>query len=135
MNPERYVQEFTDPETGEVDGVTFEPVEIWTEAGWEMIPAGFRFSFQSIPAAARNLLRDDEIPLFILREWHRAAGKQPHRATERAFRSELIKYSRKRQNAKQGRFWRFVKDRGRLEVICVMVRLFGMIQRWYILKK
>lgn len=131
----RYVQEFTDPETGEVDGVTFEPVEIWTEAGWEIIPAGFRFSFQSIPAPVRKLLRDYEIPLYILREWHRAAGKQPHRATERAFRLELIKYSRKIQNAKEGRFWRFVKDRARIEVICIMVRAWGIIARWYIFKK
>lgn len=135
MKPARYVQEFTDPETGEISGVTFEPVEIWTEAGWEIIPAGFRFSFQSIPAPARKLLRDEEIPLCILREWHRAAGKQPRGATERAFRLELIKYSRKRQNATAGRFWRFVKDRARVEVICVMVRLFGMIQRWYVFKK
>jgi hypothetical protein len=131
----RYVQEFTDPETGELDGVTFEAIELWTEAGWEMIPAGFRFSFQSIPAAARKFIRDDEIPLCILREWHRAAGKQPSGATERAFRSELIKYSQKQQNATAGRFWRFVINRIRLEVICFMVRAWGIIQRWYISKK
>lgn len=135
MTPERYVQEFTDPETGEVDGVTFEPIEIWTEAGLEIIPPGFRFSFQSIPAAARKLLRNDEIPLYILREWHRAAGKQPRGAAERAFRVELIKGTRKRQNATAGRFWRFVKDRIRVEVISAMVRLFGMIARWYVFKK
>lgn len=135
MNPARYVQEFTDPETGEVDGVTFEPVEIWTEAGWEVIPAGFRFSFREIPAPARRLLRDDEIPLYILREWLRAAGNSPRRATERAFRSELIKRARKRQNATAARFWRFLKDRARVEVICFMVRLFGMLQRWYIFRK
>jgi hypothetical protein len=74
MTLERYVQEFTDPETGETDGVTFEPIEIWTEAGWEIIPAGFRFSFREIPEPARKLLRDDEMPLFILLEWHRIAG-------------------------------------------------------------
>jgi hypothetical protein len=135
MTPERYVQEFTDPETGEVDGVTFEPGEIWTEAGWEIIPAGFRFSFQSIPAPARKLLRDEEVPLCILREWHRTARKQPHRATENAFRLELIKYSRKHQNATEGRFWRFVKDRARVEVICFMVRAWGIIARWYISKR
>jgi len=135
MTPERYVQEFTEPETGEVDGVTFEAIEIWTEAGLEIIPPGFRFSFQSIPAAARNLLRDDEIPLCILREWHKAAGNSPHGATERAFRVELIKGTRKQQNATAGRFWRFVKDRIRAEVICLMVRLFGMIARWYVFNK
>lgn len=131
----RYVQEFTDADSGKVDGVTFEPIEVWTEAGWEIIPAGFRFSFQSIPAAARRLLRDEEIPLCILREWHIAAGKQPHGATERAFRQELIKWARKRQHATVGRFWRFLKDRARLEVIAAMVRAWGIIQRWYISKR
>jgi hypothetical protein len=135
MTPDRYVQEFTDPETGEVDGVTFEPVEIWTEAGWEVIPAGFRFSFREIPAPARRLLRDDEIPLCILREWHRTAGEQPSGANVGALRRELIKYSKKRQNATAGHFWRFLKDRARVEVICFMVRLFGMLQRWYIFKR
>lgn len=135
MTPERYVQEFTDPETGEIQGLTFEPVEIWTEAGWEMIPAGFRFSFQSIPAPARKLLRDDEFPLCIHREWRRAAGNSPRGAIERAFRLELIKRAQKRQNATGGHFWRFVADRIRVEVVCVMVRLFGMIARWYVFKK
>lgn len=130
-----YVQEFTDPETGEIDWVTFEPVDLWTEAGWEVIPAGFRFSLQNIPAPARRLIRDDEFPLFILREWRRAAGKQPSGATVGALRRELIKCSRKRQNATAGHFWRFLKDRARVEVICFMVRLFGMLQRWYIFKR
>lgn len=128
----KYVQEFTDPDTGEVDGVTFEPIETWTEAGWEIIPAGFRFSFRAIPEPARRLLRADEIPLCILREWHIAAGNGPRGGIERAFRQELIKYARKRQNATAGRFWRFVKDRARLEVICFMVRVWGMIARWYV---
>jgi hypothetical protein len=135
MTPERYVQEFTDPETGETDGVTFEPLEIWTEAGWEIIPACFRFSFRTIPGPARKLLRDDEMPLCILREWHRIAGKQPHGATERAFRRELIKHARKRQNATEGHFWRFLKDRARVEVISIMLRCWGIIQRWYIFDK
>lgn len=135
MTPERYVQEFTDPETGEVQGVTFEPVEIWTDAGLEIIPPGFRFSFQTIPAPARKLLRDEEIPLCILREWHRTAGNSQNGGAERDFRAELIKGARKRQNATVGHFWRFVKDRIRVEVICGMVRLFGMIARWYISKR
>ena len=78
MNPERYVQEFTDPETGETDGVTFEPVEIWTEAGWEIIPAGFRFSFRAIPSPVRKLLRDDEMPLCILLEWFLLNSRDHH---------------------------------------------------------
>lgn len=135
MMPGRYVQEFTDPETGEIQGLTFEPLEIWTEVGWEVIPAGFRFSFQSIPAPVRKLLRDDEIPLYILREWHSATGNIQNGGAERDFRVELIKGTRKRQNATAGRFWRFVKDRIRVEVICLMVRLFGMIARWYIFKR
>ena len=134
MRPERYVQEFTDPETGEIDGVTFEPIEIWTEAGLEIIPPGFRFSFQSIPKQTRKLLRDDEIPLCILREWHKAAGNSRKGGAEHAFRVELIKGTRKRQNATVGRFWRFVKDRTRVEVICLMVRSYGIIARWYIAK-
>lgn len=132
MTPERYVQEFTDPDTGEVDGVTFDPVEIWTEAGWEMIPAGFRFSFRTIQAPARRLLRADEIPLVILREWHRAGRNSPHGATERAFRLELIKRAQDRRRATKGRFWRFLIDRARLEVICFMVRAWGIIARWYV---
>ena len=130
MTPEQYVQEFTDPETGDVDGVTFEPVEIWTEAGWEMIPAGFRFSFRAIPAPARHLLRDDEIPLVILHEWQKRGKNSQDRAAGRTFRLELIKRAQKRQNATVGRLWRFVKDRARVEVICAMVRLFGMLKRW-----
>lgn len=135
MTPARFVQEFTDQDTGEVDGVTFEPVEIWTEAGLEIIPPGFRFSFQSIPKPTRKLIRADEIPLFILREWHRTAGNSQRGAAERAFRRELIKGTRKRPNATAGRFWRFAKDRIRIEVICFMVRAWGIIARWYVLKK
>lgn len=130
MTPERYVQEFTDQETGDVDGVTFEPVEIWTEAGWEMIPAGFRFSFRTIPATVRRLLRDDEIPLVILHEWQKRGKNNPDKAAGRTFRLELIKRAHKRQSATEGRFWRFVKDRTRVEVVSAMVRLFGMLKRW-----
>lgn len=135
MTPERYVQEFTDPETGEVDGVTFEPLEIWTEAGWEIIPAGFRFSFRTFPAPVRKLLRDEEILLLVLLEWHRTARNTPRWAIERAFRLGLIKWAYKRKVAKKGPFWRFVKDLVRVEVIYFMVRLFGMIQWWYIFRK
>jgi hypothetical protein len=130
----RYVQEFTDQETGQVQGVTFEAIELWTEAGWEVIPAGFQFTAQTIPKQVRKLLKDEEIPLCILREWHRTARIKPDRATERAFRRELIKYQQKRKGAKKGRFWRFVKDRARLEVISLMVRAFGIIQRWHLFR-
>lgn len=134
MIPARYVQEFTEQDTGEIHWVTFEPLEIKTEAGWEIIPAGFRFSLQSIPEPVQKLLRDDEIPLCILREWHKTAGNNRKGGAERNFRAELIKCTRKRQNATKGRFWRFVKDRIRAEVICLMVRCWGIVARWYILK-
>lgn len=135
MNLQRYVQEFTDADTGKVDGVTFEPIEIWTAAGLVIIPPGCRFSFNDLPETARRLLRDDEIPLCILREWQQTAGKQPDGAAGRVFRRELIQRARKRQRATEGRFWAFLKDRARVEVISCMVRLFGIIARWYILKK
>jgi hypothetical protein len=131
---EQYVQEFTDPDTGEISGATFEPLEFWTEAGWEMIPAGFRFSFRSIPAPVRKMIRKDEIPLLILLEWRRASGNSPRGGMWSGFRHELIKRARKRQNATEGRFWRFLTDWARLEVICFMVRLFGIIRAWYVFK-
>lgn len=134
MTLEAYAQEFTRSD-GRSEFVTFEPIELWTDVGQEIVPPGFQFSFQSIPAPARELLLlDDEIPLFILLEWHRTARKHPSGAAERAFRSELIKYQRKRQNATEGRFWRFLRDRARAEVIFLMVRTFGIIARWYIFR-
>lgn len=135
MTLERYAQEFTDPETGEVDGVTFEALEFWTEAGWEIIPAGFRFSLRAIPAIIRKLLRPEEIPLLILHEWHIAAKNSPRRDAVRLLRRDLIKCLRKRQSAGKGRFLRFFAGMAKVEVICIMVRLFGMIRRWYICNK
>lgn len=133
MSLERYVQEFTDPETGEVAWATFEAIEIWTASGWEIIPPGVKFSF-AVPEAARKLLKPDEIPFCILREWRRNAGETPQNAVERIFRRSLIKYQRERKNAAVRDFWGFLKNRLRIEVICFMARAWGIVL-WYILRK
>ena len=131
----RYAHDFTDEQTGKSEFVTFEPIELWTEVGQEIIPPGFRFSFRSMPETVRKLIRDDEIPLFILLEWRRTAENKPRGAAERNFRRELIKYTQKCQNATEGRFWRFLKGRVRAEVICFMVRCFGIFLRWGVFKR
>ena len=122
---DRYVQIFTDQDTGRLDRVTFEPIEVWTEAGLEIIPAGFRFT---IPETARKLTRADEIPLCILYQWRQTGRNRPYRAAVGMFRRELIKYTRKRHKPTRGRFLAFLKDRARIELLILVIRIYSVVR-------
>lgn len=126
MNLETIVQEFTHEDSGEVERITAEPLEFYTEAGWEIIPAGFRFRFSS-PRWLR--LSDQEKTACVLYEWHRTARNRPRWAAVRILRRNLINYTAQRQNATSGRFWGFVRGRARAEALAVMIPVCWLIFR------
>ena len=113
---DRYVQSFTDSETGKVDSVTFEPIEVWTESGLEIIPPGFRLD---IPDIIQKLIRPDELPLYILCAWLRTCRNSPQTSAVCVLRREAIKYARRRLKANTGRFLAYVADRLRIELVSI----------------
>lgn len=86
MTLEGIAQEFT-CEGGEVERITAEPLEFSTEAGWEIIPAGFRFRFRA-PRWFR--LSDTEQTACVLYEWHKTTRNRTRWAAVRILRRNLI---------------------------------------------
>lgn len=115
MTVERFAQEFTDTDSGEVERITTEPLEYWTEVGWEIIPAGFQFN--GLPFFR---LDPDESRLCLLYEWHRIAKRTPRALAVRLLWRELIKYTRSKQNGNTGRFWAKLQGLARIAAICLL---------------
>lgn len=124
-----HVQEFTNNDTGEIDGVTFQALELWTADGLEIIPAGVRFQYQKLPKVIKKLVKDNEIPLLILREYHLIKNNKPISTIERGFRANLIKHIANKKTAlKPPKTWYFV-NRLRIEFICIVLRLVNVCSR------
>jgi hypothetical protein len=114
MTPEKYVQCFTDPDSGEVEQITTEPLEYWTADGWEIIPAGFRI--QTVPFFR---LDSEEIRICLLHQWRRTAKNTPRVPAVRTLRRDLIIYTGERYKGITGRFWAFLLDRLKIELLSI----------------
>jgi hypothetical protein len=114
MTPEKYVQCFTDTDSGEVERITTEPLEYWTADGWEIIPSGFRI--QSVPFFR---LDSEEIRICLLHQWRRTAKNTPRVPAVMALRRDLINYTRERYKGITGRFWAFLRDRIKIELLSI----------------
>jgi hypothetical protein len=126
---EKVVQEFTSDGLFDFDSITFEALEFWTDVGWEIVPAGYRFQFQKLPKVIKRLIRDDEIILFVFREYNLATIKKPTSVVERQFRQFLIKNTEIKKRAVKKGFMAKFKERLRIEFICLSLRVINLCSR------
>lgn len=129
MSDNIVVQEFTSEGLFNFDSITFEALEFWTDLGWEIVPAGYRFQFQKLPRFIKKLIRDNEIILFVFREYNLAMNKKPTSVIERQFRKFLIMNMQIKKRALKTGFMAKFKERLRIEFICLSLRVMNLCSR------
>lgn len=117
MMPDRYVQSFTDGDSGVVERITTEPLEFWTANGWEVIPAGFRFRSLDVPFFR---LDPEETLLCLLYQWRRTVKRTPCAAAVWLLRRDLIKYTLRPKGTAESGFWAKLKNWARIAAICLL---------------
>jgi hypothetical protein len=129
MSDNIVVQEFTSDGLFDFDSITFEALEFWTDLGWEIVPAGYRFQFQRLPKVIKNLIRDNEIILFVFREYNLVMNNKPTSTIERQFRKFLIMNTQIKKRALKKGFMAKFKERLRIEFICLTLRVLNLYSR------
>ena len=122
-------QEFRYEDTGNVEKMTFDALEFWTDAGQEIITPGFQFRLSEVPKIARKLVKREDIEDIVHHEWQITTGNKPRRAADGVLIRALIKRTCGKRIAREIGFWLFIAELLRIIVLYIAVRAFGMMRK------